>query len=537
MGAQSLRGLLDAVLTVGSDLELAATLRRITESAVSLVSARYGALGVLDESGTYLTEFITVGIDDEAHRAIGSLPKGLGLLGSIIHEGSSRRLADLHEDPDSAGFPPNHPPMVSFLGVPIRIGDRVFGNLYLTDKTDAEAFTDIDQELLEALAAAAAVAIDNARLYQETERRQDMLSALQHVAAALLSGAGRDDILREIARRAQQLVGSDLTAIALPTAQPDELIVEIAEGDGADRIERLAYNGPRSVSGQVLTSGTAAMVEDASTDYRTGPFQQLGVVGPALFVPLHAAGEAFGTLMVGRSRGARPFSPAEQGIVTSFADQASLVVQHEGQRALLQDMALLEERDRIGRELHDTVIQGVYATGLTLQGASRLIVEPEARRRVNDAVERLDDIVRHIRTAIFNVESDRDSGETFRRHALGVVEEVSRAIGHEPRISFDGPVDTVIDGGLATDMVATLREALSNVARHAGSRRVRIDIRVDTAVTMTISDDGVGIDAAAPKGNGLRNMNERASAHGGAVTISPGPETGTLVTWTVPTPR
>lgn len=536
VGAKSLRLLLDAVLTVGSDLELAATLRRITEAAVSLVSAQYGALGVVDETGTYLSEFITVGIDDETHRAIGSLPKGLGLLGAIIHDGSSRRLADLHEDPDSAGFPPNHPPMTSFLGVPIRIRDRVFGNLYLTDKTDAEAFSDIDQELVEGLAAAAAVAIDNARLYQETDRRQATLAAFQHVAAALLSGAGRDDILREIARSARQLAGGDLTAIALPTRKPDELIVEIAEGAGAERIERTVFDGPHSVSGQVLTSGTAAMVEDASADHRRGPFQQLGTVGPALFVPLHAGGDAFGTLMVGRAVGARLFSPAEQEIVTSFADQASLVVQHEGQRALLQDMALLEDRDRIGRELHDTVIQGVFATGLTLQGASRLIAEPEARQRVEDAVDRLDDIVRHIRTAIFNVESDRGSAETFRRHALGVVEEASRAIGHEPRLSFDGPVDTVIAGGLASDMVATLREALSNVARHAGAQTVQVDIRVDTAVTMTIADDGVGIDASAPRGNGLRNMNERASGHGGTVTISPGPVTGTVLTWIVPTP-
>lgn len=536
VGPRGLRGLLDAVLTVGSDLDLAATLHRITEAAVALVDARYGALGVLDESGTRLAEFITVGVDESTHQAIGALPKGLGLLGAIINDATSRRLADLHEDPESAGFPPNHPPMTSFLGVPIRTRDRVFGNLYLTDKTTAEAFTDIDQELVQGLAAAAAVAIDNARLHAETERRQATLAAFQQVAQALLDGAGRDDILGEIAARAKALAGADLAAIALPVPGSDELRIDIAVGDGAEHLHRTTFSRHASVSGQVLTTGQPVLLDDVSHDPRVGPFQRRGDLGPALFVPLQAGDGPFGTLVVARRAHARPFATFEQEIVTSFAGQASLVVHHEHQRARLQDVALLEDRDRIARDLHDTVIQGVFATGLTLQGAARLIDEPAARDRVAAAVEQLDEIARHIRTVIFGIETQRATTETLRRRALVVVEEAGRAIGHEPRLSFDGPVDTLVSETIADEVVAVLRESLSNVARHAQASRVDVRIAVTEAVTVTIADDGVGIDPDGPRGNGLRNLRERAAAHGGTATLEPGPDGGTVVTWSVPLP-
>lgn len=537
VGPRSLRGLLDAVLAVGTDLDLRAMLRRITEAAVTLVDAQYGALGVLDESGTGLAEFITVGVDDETHAAIGALPKGHGLLGLIIREGASLRLADLHEHPASEGFPPNHPPMLSFLGVPIRIRGQVFGNLYLTDKVSGEVFTDIDQELVEGLAAAAAVAIDNARLYQRMEKREATLSAFQTVASALLAGAGRDEILQLIARRALQLVEADVAAVAFPTSRPDELVVAIAEGSGAESINGMRFSRIESVSGEVLDTGSPVTIDDASVDHRVeAPLQSLCDVGPALFVPLQAQAEAFGTLMVGRRVGSPLFGPPELNIAASFAGQASLVVHHEHQRDLVQQMALLEDQERIGRDLHDTVIQGLFATGLSLQGASRLIVEPEARRRVAGAVDDLDVIVRHIRTVIFDVETDRRGDESFRRQALGLIEEAGRSIGHEPRLLFEGPVDTTIDGDLTGDLLATLRESLSNVARHAHARRVVVEVRSAESIEITVTDDGVGPGATAGPGRGIRNMAQRAEARGGTFSISPGPNGGTIVHWQVPAP-
>lgn len=536
VGARGLRGLLDAVLTVGSDLDLAATLRRITEAAASLVDARYGALGVLDESGTRLTEFITVGVDDETHRAIGALPKGLGLLGAIINDAASRRVADLHEDPESTGFPPNHPPMTSFLGVPIRTRDRVFGNLYLTDKTTAEAFTDIDEELVEALATAAAVAIDNARLHAETERRQATLAAFQQVAQALLDGAGRDDILGEIADRAKELADADLAAIALPEPGGEDLRIDIAVGDGAGPLRHTTFDRNASISGQVLATGEPIALEDVSNDPHVGPFQRQGDLGPALFVALQAGDGPFGTLVIARRVGGRPFDAFAQEIVSSFAGQASLVVHHERQRARLQDLALLEDRDRIARDLHDTVVQGIFATGMTLQGAARLIDESAARDRVATALDQLDDIARHIRTVIFGLETQRASSDNVRRRALAVIEEAGRAIGHEPRLTFDGPVDTLVGGAMADDVVCVLREALSNIARHARASTVDVRISVTDVVTVTIADDGVGLDPDAHPGKGLRNLRERAAAHGGAAALEHGAGSGTVVTWSVPLP-
>ncbi len=536
VGPQGLRGLLDAVHTVGSDLDLAATLHRITEAAVALVDARYGALGVLDESGTRLAEFITVGVDDDTHRSIGALPKGLGLLGAIINDASSRRVADLHEDPESAGFPPSRPPRTSFLGVPIRTHDRVFGNLYLTDKTTAEAFTDIDEELVQALATAAAVAIDNARLHAETERRQAALAAFQQVARALLGGAGRDDILVEIAQSARELADADLAAIALPVPGGQHLRIEIAVGDGADGLRHTTFNRNASISGQVLGSGESISIEDVSTDPHVGPFQRQGDLGPALFVPLQAGDGPFGTLVVARRVDTQPFDGFAKEIVTSFAGQASLVVHHEHQRSRLQDLALLEDRDRIARDLHDTVVQGVFAAGLTLQGAVRLIEEPAARDRVGTAVDQLDEIARHIRTVIFGIETQRASAENLRRRALAVVVEAGRAIGHEPRLTFDGPVDTLVGGGVADDLVCVLREALSNIARHARASAVDVRISVTDVVIVTIADDGVGLDPGAHPGKGLRNLRERAAAHGGVAVLEPAADGGTVVTWRVPLP-
>lgn len=522
------------MLTVGTDLDLRAMLRRITEAAVALADAQYGALGVVDEDGTGLSEFITVGIDDETFDAIGALPQGFGILGLIIRDGTSLRLADLREHPDSEGFPPNHPQMHSFLGVPIWVRGEVFGNLYLTDKISGDAFTDIDQELVEGLAAAAAIAIDNARLYERMGKRESTLAALQTVANALLAGAGRDEILQLIARHALQLGDGTLAAIALPTRGDDELVIAIAEGTASDAISGFSFSRLESVSGEVLDTGLPVIIEDASQDHRVhGPFQTLGDIGPALFVPLHAEGEPFGTLMIGRPVGARGFGAPDLEIATSFAGQASLVVHHQRQRDLLQELALLEDQERIGRDLHDTVIQGLFATGLSLQGVARLISEPEARRRVAKAVDELDVIVRHIRTVIFDVEHDRQSDEGVRRQALGLVEEITRTLGFEPRLSFDGPVDTTIDGDLAVDLLATLREALSNVARHARPTQVLVEIRAIDGVTLTVTDDGVGFDPSATSGNGLRNMRRRAEAHDGTLTVSAGTGGGSVLRWHV----
>lgn len=369
-GPQSLRRLLDAVVAVGSGLEVPTLLHRITELAVDLVDARYGALGVLDEARTGLSQFVVVGLDDATRAAIGELPKGHGILGLLIVEAKPIRLPNLQEHPDSYGFPPNHPPMTSFLGVPILVRGEVFGNLYLTEKTTAEVFTDIDEELAVGLATAAGVALENARLH-----------------------------------------------------------------------------------------------------------------------------------------------------------------------ALVAEMALVEDRERIARDLHDTVVQRLFATSLSLQAAGPLIrSDPEsASGRIEAAIDALDETIKTIRSAIFALERGRPRSGDLRSEILDVCRRASPALGFEPAAVFDGPVDAATVDEVGADLVATLREALANVARHAQARSVWVAVTAhDGQLTLDVADDGKGLQGLRRGGHGLANMEERANRHGGMFDVGPRRPVGTALKWRVP---
>jgi signal transduction histidine kinase len=369
LGPRQLRRLLEAVTTVSADLSLPDVLRRIAESARELVDARYCALGVLDPTRTHLAEFITVGIDDDERVAIGELPKGHGILGLLILEPRPLRLPVLADHPDSFGFPPHHPPMTTFLGVPLFVRGEVFGNLYLTDKANGDPFTDIDEEMALALAAAASVAIENARLHER-------------------------------------------------------------------------------------------------------------------------AGE----------------------------------------------LTLLEDRERIAHDLHDTVIQRLFATGLALQGAIRLTHEPELESRLQQAIDDLDTTVRQVRSAIFELDTRRVPGRSLRRDILDLVAESGRAIGFEPTVQFDGPIDSAVADDVAEHLLSALREMLSNVARHAHAHAALVEVSVSDEVVLRVVDDGTG-GAIGPTavGSGIRNLVQRAERLSGAFTIGPGPgATGTEGRWTVP---
>jgi signal transduction histidine kinase len=355
-------------MSIGSELDLSEALMRIVDVACELVDARYGALGVLDETGTRLSQFITVGIDEEGRRRIGNLPEGHGILGLLIVDPQPIRLPDLREHPDSYGFPPNHPPMRSFLGAPIRVRGTVFGNLYLCDKASGDVFSDIDEELVTALAGAAGIAIDNARLH-----------------------------------------------------------------------------------------------------------------------------------------------------------------------ARVADLAMFEDRERIARELHDTVIQRLFATGLTLQATVRLIDRPEVVTRLESMVEDLDVTVRHIRSAIFELHTARLPGNSVRQAVLELCAESSRTLGFEAVVDFDGPVDSYVDDDLATHVLAVLQEALSNVTRHAKAKHVDVSLVVDgSQLEVTVTDDGVGVDEGVSGGRGLDNLRVRAVRLGGTVDLEPNPTGGTVLRWCAP---
>jgi signal transduction histidine kinase len=367
-GPRQLRRLLDSVLTIGSDLDLYTVLHTIIVTATDLVDAQYGALGVLDESGTRLSDFLTVGLDDDTRAQIGQLPEGHGILGLLIVDPKPLRLPDLTEHPASFGFPPNHPPMRSFLGVPIAVRGKVFGNLYLCDKRSGDAFTDVDQELVVGLASAAGIAIENARLH-----------------------------------------------------------------------------------------------------------------------------------------------------------------------ARVADLATFEDRERIARDLHDTVIQRLFAIGLGLQSTLRLVDNTVVGGRITAAIDDLDTTVRDVRAAIFELHTARLPGRSVRQELIQLCSEAARGLGFEPVIRFNGPIDTVVGDTLADELFAVTREALTNVAKHAQASSVEVSIEVrDAQLTVVVADDGVGFEIAPSGGRGVDNLRTRAKKLGGTFDIGRGQPRGTTVCWQVP---
>jgi two-component system, NarL family, sensor histidine kinase DevS len=476
LGPRSLRQLLDAVLAIGTELDLDKALRHIVETAVALVDARYGALGVLDEGKRSLAAFLTVGIDDATRRAIGAPPKGRGLLGALIEDARPLRVPDISEHRGRAGFPPNHPPMTSFLGVPIVSRGEVFGNLYLTDKTSAEAFTDLDEQLVCGLAAAAGIVIENARLFGRVRRRDATLTAVHDIVESI--AAGREDgvALQLVADRARELLGADVASVALPCG-PDEMAIDVVAGPAGAELRGRRFPATESVSGEVGRTGRMIVVADASQDARVEqPQVSVGLIGPAVWVPLTASGQPAGTLSVGRLRGAAPFTQAELELVQLFAGHASVILEVERGRDDLRRISILEDQERIARDLHDTVIQRLFATGLSLQAAARVATEPAASRLMA-AVDDLDETIRQIRTAIFGLERPpATAAHGVRTRVADVCAEAARALGFEPTLRFDGPVDSLVPAGEADDIIAVVREALANVARHAGAQTVTVDV-------------------------------------------------------------
>jgi GAF domain-containing protein len=400
-GPRHLRRLVEAVLSVGSHLELDEVLGQIVAAAVELVDAAFGALGVLDESGTRLARFLTVGLDDEGRAAIGAPPKGLGLLGELITDGRPLRVAQLDEHPASSGFPANHPPMTSFLGVPIQVRGEAYGNLYLTDKRSAEVFSDVDEELVTALATAAGIAIDNARLYDQQRRREAGAAAVQEIATAIVAGAGRRESLELIARHARALLSADLTTIGRLEADGD-LHVQVADGEGEEELLGMRYRAAGTVSGDVLATGSGAIVEDVAVHPGAASLQLPGTpFGPGIFVPLRTGEGPAGVLRILRTKSAPPFLPVDLEMAATFAAQASLVLDHERHREQAQRLERLQAQERLAGELHDRVVQELFAASLSLQGALRLSADREVGERLTAAIGRLDRTIVEIRTLVF----------------------------------------------------------------------------------------------------------------------------------------
>jgi signal transduction histidine kinase len=512
--------LLGAVLTVASDLELEAVLSHIVHAACDLVDARYGALGVIDDEGAGLAAFVHHGMDPTVVRDIGALPQGHGLLGLLIEQPAPIRVPDLAEHPASYGFPPGHPPMGSFLGVPIRVGEAAYGNLYLTEKQGAEGFSEEDEELLVALAAVAGAVVANARLYEDVRRRERWLEAVGAVSAAVLDGATTPVVHRRVVEGALRLLDATGACRVAPAGSGFRVLASTGAAPGEGRLV---------VESDALV---AALADGQVRREAQGP----AFDGPSIWVPVHVAGDVVALLGVGR---ARALSNPEEELLTSFASQVNVAWSFERAQAQVQHLSLIADRERIGRDLHDTVIQRLFATGLSLQAGQRKVTDrPEVNERLERAVDDIDGIVREIRATIFALQSSGDDDRGVRAQVLDVVEELTDVLPRAPRVRFDGPIDTVVGDEVRDHLLPVIREALTNVAKHASASDIELELAADASgVRLRIVDDGIGISAAAAQGSGfgLTNLRERAEALGGRFSIaSEGPDGGTVVRWSVP---
>jgi signal transduction histidine kinase len=528
--------LLEAVVAVGSEVELESVLRRIVQAAVRLVDARYGAMAVIGENGK-LAEFIPVGLDEAQITAIDHWPEGKGLLGELVTRPLPLRTPDIASHPNSSGFPAGHPPMRTFLGAPVQVRGVVYGNLYLTDKHGGEPFDEDDEALVVSLAAAAGAAVDKARLYGEAHRQQQWLRASAEVTRRLLSEAPPAEVLALITDLTLELSGADLAVLALPAGLGGHLVIEHASGVGAVQATGLTLPVEASLSGIVMASGEPMFVDDFSGDPRVAAVarQFLGL-GPAVVFPLGPPGDVRGVLTAGRGPGSRPLSPAAVEMVTTFAAQAGIGLELAEHRRDAERVAVLADRDRIAGQLHDLVIQRLFATGMSLQSATALLADGPAKTRVTQAVDALDETIRDIRASIFTLQSHPAASlPGVRTQVMMVTDEMTQALGFAPSLRLDGDLDAQVPGPVAHDMLLALREALSNAARHARASRVDVTVHAAASLVLTVRDNGAGL-AATDRRSGLANLARRAQAHGGELSLSPAEGGGTSLEWTVPLP-
>lgn len=527
-----LRALLRATQAVVQPLDLPVVLERIVQAAVELVDARYGALGVIAEHGG-LEAFIHVGMPPDDVVAIGHLPEGRGVLGALIDDPRPIRLRHITDDPRSVGFPAGHPPMDGFLGVPVRVRDEVYGNLYLTEPRAGE-FTPADEELVSTLAATAGFAIANARLYDETLLRQQWTASSAQIASALLdtaSSAAIPLLADELAARST----ADRICILVPGSDPLTMRVAEARGFAADQVANAVVSAMDTMASLALETGESRAIpgarEPASAD-------ALAIVvgrdaGPVMTVPLKHANRVWAVIVVAREPGRPPFGPAELDIADDLASRVGLAIELAEAREQRQRAELSEDRARIARDLHDHVIQQLFGVGLELQALAGES-STDASARLQRAISTIDDAIAQIRTIIFAMRP-RGREDSLRHRILDLVAEGSSGLARPVPVSFAGPVDLVLDGSIGADITAVVRELLANSVRHSGADQIRVSVSVDAMwVHVVVEDDGVGIPEQGRR-SGLDNLRARAERRGGALRIDSEPGM-TEIEWRVPAP-
>jgi len=469
----------------------------------------------------------------EDARAIGHLPEGHGILGALIDDPHPIRLEHLGDDPRSSGFPAAHPRMDSFLGVPIRVRDEIFGNIYVTEHASG-GFAEEDQELLAALAATAGIAIDNARLLEDTRRRQRWSAAAAEVTSTLLSDAS-PDALGLIAERVVDLADADLVSVVFRSG-PDSLVVRTSRGPLADKVSGLVVPSAGTVTENAMESGQPLLADsNALAGPKPNPWIDLG---PTMAIPLAESPQEHGVLTVSRIVGRPKFTDADMELAADFAGQASVALALAQGRETKARLALLEERARIARDLHDHVVQRLFSAGIGLQAIDIRPEDSTARAGITAAVGALDDSIAEIRTAIFALVSpDARERDSLRHRIIDVVSETSVGLPTAPRVVFTGPVDLLVPDELFADVIAVVRESLTNVAKHAQADDTTLTITVsDEEIAIDVTDNGIGMPAQR-RFSGTANLEHRAIGLGGNFFVVNRETGGTHLRWQVPLPR
>ena len=531
---QRLRRLLTANRSIVQELSLPAVLHRIVDTARDVAGARYAALGVIGADGL-LEEFLHVGLDDEAVQRIGELPKGRGVLGALIEDPKPIRLTRIADDRRSSGFPDGHPPMTTFLGVPIVSREAVFGNLYLTDRIDGGPFTAEDEELVLALAATAGIAIENARLYEESRRRQEWLRASGEISRQLLDPeAEHADTLHRIATSVKRLASADVVTLVRPTSDdPTQLEVVVATGAAEHELVGLRYPNVDSIAWRAMQEGHGIRIE--AVDQQPGVYLHLRPYVPvsqAMALPLRGETGPRGAIVAGRIIPHAPFTEADLDMAETFAGQAAIALELSDARVDQQRLGVLEDRDRIAHDLHDHVIQRLFAAGLSLQSIASTTSDEDVAHRLTRTVDELDETIRQIRTTIFALQDD--SSRSLRGTALEVVDQLAPLLPVRPDLQLVGPLDTVVDDAIIGDVEAVLRESLTNVAKHAQAAKIRVRVQADAQrLALTVTDNGIGLGTSTRR-SGLTNLHRRAERHGGEFDVSNAPGGGLRLRWSIP---
>ncbi|WP_316574763.1 GAF domain-containing sensor histidine kinase [Nocardia canadensis] len=533
--------LMEAMLVVTAGLDLDNTLRTIVHTAIELVDARYGALGVreTDKTSNQLAEFVYEGIDDRTRVLIGDLPRGHGVLGLLIAEPKPIRLTNLSDHPSSVGFPDNHPPMRTFLGVPVQVRGEVFGNLYLTEKAGGFEFTEDDEVVVLALAAAAGIAIENARLYEQSRVRQQWLEAMRDVATELLAGSPSEEVLGLVAERGLLLTNAACTFLALPE-DPDiphdevtELVVVAAAGADAGVLVGKHIPVTDSHSAEAFRTGHKVTADSPA---HNPIFDSVDKFGPVLTLPLRANGTVTGVLTTVFPAGSQQLGATDQTLMAAYADQAAVALQLAATQRRMRELDVYADRDRIARGLHDHVIQRLFAVGLSLQSTMQRTKTAEVRTRLDETIDDVQAIVQDIRHSIFDLQSNTATdSSSYRKRLHNIITEMTTDTGLRTTVRLAGPV-TVLEPPLSDHVEAVLREALSNAVRHAKATTISIELVVRDEVTIEVADDGTGLDPDITRRSGLANLAARAEESGGTFTVRPRDGGGTVLRWSAPLP-